>query len=99
VAGHIEQYRGKSGPSYRLRYTAGRDARGKRRQFARTMPQGTTRKQAERALAMLIADVERQAQTEGNKTPARDRYLHMSSARRCTCVLPSPYSPFIFSAT
>jgi integrase len=32
------------------------------------LPQGTTRKQAERALAKLIADVERQARTEGNKT-------------------------------
>jgi len=54
MAGQVIEYAGKKRTTYRLRFN---DARGRR--VSETLPKGTTRKEAERALAARIADVDR----------------------------------------
>jgi integrase len=73
MAGHITTYEGARGTTYRLVVDAGRGDDGKRRQVKRTLPKGTTRKQAEKALAKLVTDVDRQqANLVGNRMTLAD---------------------------
>jgi integrase len=59
MAGQVIEYAGKRGTTFRLRF---HDARGQR--VIETLPRGTTRKEAERALAARIADVDRVGYTK-----------------------------------
>src|SRR6266508_4409388 len=54
MAGQVIEYSGKKSTRFRLRF---HDARGRR--VSETLPKGTTRREAERALAARIADVDR----------------------------------------
>ena len=65
MVGQIIEYAGKRGTTYRLRF---HDARGQR--VIETLPRGTTRKEAERALAARIADVDRIGYTKPSASAA-----------------------------
>src|SRR4051794_18434278 len=73
MAGHIETYEGARGTTFRIIADAGRDENEKRRRVKRTLPKGTTRAQAEKALAKLVTDVDRQqANLVGNRMTLAD---------------------------